>query len=712
MAAAKPRPYQTAAFQFGASTVQHLGHLEAVLTDAVSLAATTGAFASRTFEETYAAYASGGESPAHCLQLVFRGDGLIECCGRPAALLHDGELTTMKTATPVGVSLDGAMRRWECTKLPFQCAAPFSPLGWTPPPSMTPDQLRRAGQVADAVTRQATLYAADDAGAAVADSSALAVGQGCDRVALEFLATLGAPSPSGSETSFSDFALRAVADLLRGMPPTRLADEGPHLLLPAAAPAILRAPRSSCGAKIALLAAAAKGDAPPIARLNPDDENTWGELMQDSPQLAAAFFSLESWLCGPNILELDRPDLEALTRIADDEDAREWARIVAAKAKEALAAVDDGERAAAAAAAARAGETATSTLAQDGPRVADGIGATTSQEAVASLNDGCLSHEQLTKLSREARYAVYFAAAQRLVDDTGRVDATKDNWPFADELLRPYQHWLSNRRITTGRDIQTLERLDGISAAWRDPLQRGVACDEEDMLQEIRASALYSISPEDDSVRRGRQYLRGLRKRGGAPFLLRSRGFLEAVASLSCDVMNPPDWLRRAELDAANALDVLDARAAAAARAAAEPAAAATFVDGISQTTQTEALRGFWLGELGPAAIEVLSLEARNAVYVEIARQRYAATGYVDAQGWDDLLATKYANWLNRQRTQQTRRPALLAKLDAIEPGWRDSIASKRKRERAAKRAAERAAESDSDDELLEDLAAKSQKVE
>ena len=148
---------------------------------------------------------------------------------------------------------------------------------------------------------------------------------------------------------------------------------------------------------------------------------------------------------------------------------------------------------------------------------------------------------------------------------------------------------------------------------------------------------------------------------------------------------------------------------AAATRAAAEPAAAATFVDGISQTTQNEALRDFWLGELGPAAIEALSLEARNAVYVEIARQRHAAMGYVDANGWDDLLATKYANWLAYQR-RQTRRPALLAKLDAIEPGWRDTIASKRKRERAAELAAE--SDDESDDELLEDLRAKSQKVE
>ena len=64
MAAAKPRPYQTAAFQFGASTVQQLGHLEAVLTDAVSLAATTGAFSSCTFEDTYGAYARGEEPPA------------------------------------------------------------------------------------------------------------------------------------------------------------------------------------------------------------------------------------------------------------------------------------------------------------------------------------------------------------------------------------------------------------------------------------------------------------------------------------------------------------------------------------------------------------------------------------------------------------------------------------------------------------------------
>ena len=137
MAAAKPRPYQTAAFQFGASTVQQLGHLEAVLTDAVSLAATTGAFSSCTFEDTYGAYARGEAQPLSCLQLVFRGDGLIECCGRPAALLHDGELTTRKTATPVGVSLAGAMSRWERTQMPLLSAAPFSPPGWTPPPSMT-----------------------------------------------------------------------------------------------------------------------------------------------------------------------------------------------------------------------------------------------------------------------------------------------------------------------------------------------------------------------------------------------------------------------------------------------------------------------------------------------------------------------------------------------------------------------------------------------
>lgn len=710
MAAAKPTPYQTAAFQFGASTVLQLSHLEAVLTDAVSLAATTGAFASRTFEETYDAYLRGKESPAHCLQLVFGGDGLIECCGRPAALLEDGELITRKTATPAGVSLAGAMSRWGRTTTPLLSAAPFSPPGWTPPPSMTPGQLRLAGGVADAVTRRATLCATD-AGATVADSSALAVSDGGDRAALEFLTTLGTPSPSSSETSFDTFALRAVADLLRGMPPTLLVDEGQHLLLEAAAPAIPRAPCSSSGAKIALLAAAAKGDAPPIASL--DEEKTWLNLYQTRPELARAFGSLDAWLeeDGKPLRELERADLEALTRIAADDDAQEWALPVAAKAKEALAVVDDRERAAAAAAAAaRAGETATSTSAQDGPRVADGIDATTSQEAVASLNDGCLSHEQLTKLSREARYAVYFEAARRLVEDTGRVDATKGNWPFADELRITYQSWLSNRRTKTVRDIQTLERLDGISAAWRDPLQRGVACDEEDMLQEIRASALYGIPRKDDSVRRGRQYLRDLRRYGGSPFLLRSRGFLEGLASLSCDVIDPPDWLRKAELDAANALDELDARAAAAARTAAEPAAAATFVGDISQTTQTEALRGFWLGELGTTEIEALSLEARNAVYVEIARQRHAATGYVDAQGWDDLLATKYANWLRRQRTTQTRRPSLLAKLDAIEPGWRDSIHSKRKRERAAELAAELAAESD--DELLEDLPAKSQKVE
>ena len=97
--------------------------------------------------------------------------------------------------------------------------------------------------------------------------------------------------------------------------------------------------------------------------------------------------------------------------------------------------------------------------------------------------------------------------------------------------------------------------LDSISAAWRDALDPRVACDEEDMLQEIRASALYVISEKCDSVVRGRLYLRDLQKRGGARFLYRSRGFLEAVASLSCDVIDPPDWLRRAELDAANALD-------------------------------------------------------------------------------------------------------------------------------------------------------------